>query len=67
MKYIMNINYTVLARIVLRYIAGAGLLGSLLLGEQLAADPDIVLATSAALGAIVEYFYAQAKRKGGAT
>ena len=67
MKYIMNINYTVLARIVLRYIAGAGLLGSLLLGEQLAADPDIVLATSVAISAIVEYFYAQAKRKGGAT
>ena len=67
MNYIMNINYTVLARIVLRYIAGAGLLGSLLLGEQLAADPDIVLATSVAISAIVEYFYAQAKRKGGAT
>lgn len=67
MNYIININYTVFARIVLRYIAGAGLLGSQQIGEQLAADPDIVLATSAALGAIVEYFYARAKRKGGAT
>ena len=57
-------NYAPIARIVLRYIVGAGLMGSEQIGEQLAADPDIVFSTALAVGAAVEAAYAWAKRKG---
>lgn len=60
-------NWAPLARIVLRYIAGAGVGGSIALGDQLAADPDLVLAVSLAIGAVVEAGYTLAKRKGWAT
>ena len=60
-------NYAPIARIVLRYVVGAGLLGSSVIGDQLAADPDIVFFASLALGAMVEAGYALAKRKGWAT
>ena len=60
-------NYAPIARIVLRYVVGAGLLGSSVIGDQLAADPDIVFFASLALGAAVEGGYALAKRKGWAT
>lgn len=60
-------TYGPIIRIVLRYIVGAGLMGSHAIGEQLAADPDIVMIGALALGAVVEFFYAMARRKGGAT
>jgi preprotein translocase subunit Sec61beta len=60
-------TYAPLARIILRYIAGAGIMGSQALGNQLAADPDLVLYLSLGLAAAVEAAYAFAKKKGGAT
>ena len=60
-------TYAPLARIILRYIAGAGIMGSQALGNQLASDPDLVLYLSLGLAAAVEAAYALAKRKGWAT
>jgi preprotein translocase subunit Sec61beta len=56
-----------LARILLRYLVGAGIMGSTALGEQLAADPDLVLYAALALAAAIEGAYAIAKRRGWAT
>ena len=60
-------NYAPYARIVLRYIVGAGVMGSVQIGAQLAADPDLVMGVSVAIGAAVEGAYALAKSKGSAT
>jgi len=60
-------TYAPLARIILRYIAGAGIMGSQALGNQLAADPDLVLYLSLGLAAAVEAAYTYAKRKGWST
>ncbi len=60
-------DYAPIARIVLRYVAGAGVLGSSAVGETLAMDPDLVFMVSLGIGAAVEGLYALAKRKGGAT
>jgi hypothetical protein len=60
-------NYAPLARIVLRYLVGAGVMGSSQIGDALAADPDLVLYVSLGIGAAVEAGYAIAKRKGWAT
>lgn len=60
-------NYGPLARIILRYVVGAGLAGSQTIGDQLAADPDLVFYVSLGAGAVVEGAYALAKRKGWAT
>lgn len=57
-------NWAPLARIILRYIVGAGVMGSFAIGDNLAADPDLVLYLSLAIGAAVEAGYALAKRKG---
>ena len=57
-------TYAPLARIILRYIAGAGVMGSQQIGNQLAADPDLVLYLSLAIAAVVEAAYAIARRKG---
>ena len=55
------------ARIILRYLVGAGLMGSATLGEQLAADPDLVLYGSLAIAFVIEGTYALAKRRGWTT
>lgn len=60
-------NYAPIVRIILRYIVGAAFMGSTSIGEQLAADPDIVMAGAIALGAIIEATYAIAVRKGWTT
>jgi hypothetical protein len=60
-------TYAPLARIILRYIAGAGVMGSQQIGNQLAADADLVLYLSLGIAAAVEAAYAFAKRKGWAT
>jgi len=60
-------NFAPLARIVLRYIVGAGLMGSQHIGDTLATDPDLVLMLSVGIGIAVEAGYAIAKRKGWAT
>ena len=60
-------DYAPIARIILRYLVGAGLMGSQQIGDMIAADPDLVLTLSLALGAAVEGAYAWAKRKGGRT
>jgi preprotein translocase subunit Sec61beta len=60
-------NWAPLARIILRYVAGAGIMGSTTLGNQLAADPDLVLYLSLGLAAVVEAAYAYSKRRGWAT
>jgi preprotein translocase subunit Sec61beta len=60
-------DYAPLARIVLRYLVGAGIMGSDQIGDALAADPDLILYVSLAIGAVVEGGYALAKRKGWAT
>lgn len=56
-----------LSRIVLRYVIGAVFMGSDEIGARLSTDPDLVMAGSVAIGAIVEAAYAFAKRKGWAT
>ena len=55
----------VAARILLRY--GVGLVAGLAYGNQLAADPDIVMAVAALIGVATEAAYALAKRKGWTT
>ena len=57
-------SYAPLARIILRYIVGAGIMGSAQIGDQLAADPDLILYASMGVGAVVEAAYALSKRKG---
>lgn len=54
-----------IARIVLRY--GVGLVAGMAIGDQLAADPDLVLILSAGIAALVEGAYAVAKRRGWTT
>ena len=60
-------NYGPLVRIVLRYLVGAGIMGSGAIGEELAADPDLVMVIAAGIGLAVELYYAKAKRSGGKT
>lgn len=60
-------NYAPLARIALRYIVGGVFMGSDAVGQQLAADPDIVAVAAVAVGVAVEAAYTFAKRKGWAT
>ncbi|MGR1582424.1 hypothetical protein ACSSNL_13280 [Thalassobius sp. S69A] len=57
-------NWAPIARIVLRYIAGGVVFGSVAIGDRLAADPDIVMVTGALIGAMVEGAYYLAKRRG---
>ena len=58
-------NYAPIARIILRY--GAGAVVGLAQGDMLAGDPDIVSTLALALGASVEGAYAWAKKTGGTT
>ena len=60
-------DYAPLSRIILRYIVGAAAMGSQEVGERLAADPDLVLALSVAVGIAVEGFYAASKKWGWST
>ncbi|WP_432344657.1 hypothetical protein WMC41_15870 [Shinella yambaruensis] len=60
----------VIARIALRYLAAALVTAGLLdadLGNQIGADPDILMLLGLAIGAGVEMAYAAAKRLGWAT
>jgi len=60
----------VLARIALRYIAAALVTAGYLdadLGQQIGADPDLIMLAGFGLGAGVEMAYAAAKRLGWAT
>ena len=54
-----------IARIIIRY--GVGLVAGLAYGEQLAADPDIVMALAALVGVATEGAYALAKKRGWTT
>ena len=58
-----------LGRVILRY--GAGFIFGSATGVQLAADPDLALivgvGASSAIAAVVEIFYAVAKRRGWST
>lgn len=60
-------NWAPAARILLRYAVGAGIMGSYALGDQLAADPDLVLYVSLGIGVVVEGIYTFAKKRGWAT
>lgn len=60
-------NLAPVARIILRYGIGAGLIGSQQVGAQLSADPDLVFIVAAGLGVVVECGYVAAKRFGWAT
>ncbi len=60
----MDIPYTVYIRIFLRYVVGAGLMGSSEIGQMLATDPDAVFIVSAIIGAAVEAYYVFARRYG---
>ena len=62
-----NPSFAPVARIVLRYAVGAGLMGSAAIGETLSTDPDVVLVSAIAVGALVEGLYAFAKSRGLAT
>ena len=55
------------ARIALRYVIGAAFMGSDEIGQNLAADPDLVATVAVVIGTVVEGVYAYAKRKGWAT
>lgn len=60
----------VIARILLRYAAGALVAAGYMdadLGNQIGADPDILMIVGAALGVAVELAFAFAKRRGWAT
>ena len=57
-------NYAPIARIILRYLVGAAFMGSAALGEQLAADPDLVSMGAVGIAAVVEGAYAMAVKKG---
>lgn len=60
----------VLARIALRYLAAALVTAGYLdadLGQQIGADPDILILVGAAIGLAVEMAYAAAKRLGWTT
>lgn len=60
----------VIARIALRYLAAALVTAGYLdadLGNQIGADPDLIMLIGLALGAGVEMAYAAAKRLGWAT
>ena len=50
------------ARIIIRY--GVGLAIGMNAGEALAGNPDVVLVVAAVVGAVTEWAYAIAKRKG---
>lgn len=52
------------ARIILRYVAGGLVLGSPVVGERLAQDPDLVMLVGALVGIATEGFYYLAKRRG---
>lgn len=60
-------DYAPIVRIVLRYVLGAAFMGSDELGQQFAADPDLIALGTVVIGAAVEGIYALAKRKGWAT
>lgn len=57
-------DYAPYVRIFLRYVVGAVFFSAQPLGETLAADPDLVMALSGAVGAIIEAAYMYARRKG---
>ena len=57
-------DYSPIARILLRYAVGA-VIGAAQ-ADVLAADPDLVTVIAFAVGAGVELAYAYAKRRGGA-
>jgi len=59
------IEYTPIARIVLRYAVGA-VIGAAQ-GGMLASDPDLVTIVAAGIGGLVEVAYVIAKRRGWAT
>jgi len=60
-------NYAPLVRIILRYVVGAAAMGSIVMGDELAADPDLVAVLALAIGGIVEGLYVYAKKTGGKT
>lgn len=60
-------DYAPLARIILRYLVGAGMMGSVQIGDTLATDPDLVFYAAMGIGFVVETAYAWAKRVGGNT
>jgi hypothetical protein len=51
-------------RIVLRYIVGGLMMGSIAMGEQFAADPDIVITLSAVVSLAVEGFWIASRKLG---
>ena len=57
-------KYAPIVRIILRYMVGAGLMGSTVMGNRLAADPDLIFYGSMAVGALVEATYAAAVKYG---
>ena len=60
----------VLSRIILRYLAAALVTAGYLdadLGQQIGADPDILILVGGAIGLAVEMAYAAAKRLGWTT
>ena len=60
-------DYGPFIRIALRYVVGGAILGSQALGDQLAADKDLVSAIAVLVGLCVEFAYVRAKKTGGAT
>lgn len=53
-----------IARVILRYVVGGVFMGSVVVGDKLALDPDVVELVALGVGAAVEGFYVLAKRNG---
>ena len=58
--------YAPIARIILRYVSGGGVVAGVL-GAEFIVDPDIILIVSFTIGAAVEGLYTLAKMYGGET
>ena len=63
----MSLINGALARIIMRYIIGAAFVSTSAIGDQLATDPDVVMAATAAVGVVTETLYVFAKKRGWTT
>jgi len=57
-------DYAPIARVILRYLVGGAFMGSTVIGDQLATDPDLVRIASAKIAVGIEVAYALAKKWG---
>lgn len=66
MGFSKHMGYAPIARIILRYLSGGGVVAGAL-GADWVLDPDIIMMVSFAIGSAVEFGYFMAKKFGWAT